>query len=217
MKNLVLLCLLVGSPLGASQIQVSMLLITESNPGFFTFSIDGVVQNLLCDQFLPNATTLRYTSQVATLSDLANTQLVANGDPAALLKYEEVAILDLQAYADPTLAADVVRAARIIVDGHGPDTPGTQRLLDFVQAQDPSLFDLTAFRIYTSPLSVTGDPITQEMTGFPMPPGGGVLGSSVPEPSSGLLLLIGICVLSGFRVAAMNGLPFRPRRAENAA
>ena len=197
MKNLILLCSLLGGALWASQIQVSMFLISENNPGFFTFNINGTVENLLCDQFLPNATTERYTSSVATLNDLANTQLVRNGDPAALLKYEQVAILDLQAYSDPTLAADVVRAARIIVDGNGPNTPGSQRLLDFVQSQNPAKFDLSGFMIFTSPLLANGDPLTQEMTGFP-PAGGGITGSQVPEPSSAVLLPIGSFIVFGF-------------------
>ena len=200
MRNLILLCLLVGGPLGASQIQVSMLLVHETNPGFFTFSINGELHDLLCDQLLPNATTLMYTSNVATLADLANTQLVANGDPAALLKYEQVAILDLRAYVDPTLAADVVRAARVIVDGSGPITPGTQQLLDFVHAQNPANFDLSAFRIFTSPILTNGDRMTQEMTGFPVPVG--VTGSPVPEPSSVLLLLTAFGVLLSIRVVA---------------
>ena len=183
MKNVILLLFVCGS-LGATQLQVSMSLMGEIDPGFSTFSINGVTQQVLCDQFFPNATTLTYTSTVATLADLANTQLFANGDPAALLKYEQVAILDLQAYADPTLAADVVRAARIIVDGRGPNPPQTQQLVDFALAQDPTNYDLTSFRIYTSPLTMTGDRLTQEMTGF-----------VVPEPSFAVLFLIGFGVV----------------------
>lgn len=198
MKNVIALFLLVGSPLGASQLEVNMFFLGETNLGFFTFSVNGVNQQLLCDQFLPNVTTLMYTSKVATLADLANTQLVANSDPVALLKYEQVAILDLQAYADPTLAADVVRAARIIVDGSGPNPPKTQQLLDFARAQNPANYDLTSFRIYTSPLTTTGDRLTQEMTGFPVPVG--ITGSPVPEPSSTVLLLIGFGVLFGATV-----------------
>jgi hypothetical protein len=184
MKNVILL-FFVGGSLGASQLQMTMSLVSE-DPGFSTFSIDGVIQQLLCDQFFPNATTLTYSSKVATLADLANTQLFANGDPEALLKYEQVAILDLQAYADPTLAADVVMAARVIVDGSGPIPPKTRQLLDFALAQDPANFDLTGFRLYTSPITMTGDRLTQEMTGFP-----------IPEPSFAVLLLIGFCVVGG--------------------
>ena len=185
MKNVFLLLFVTGS-LGASQLQVTMSQVNQTSPGVFTFSVNGIIQQLLCDQFLPNATTLTYTSNVATLADLANTQLVRNGDPAALLKYEQVAILDLQASADPTVASDVVRAARFIVDGSGPITPKTQQLLDFALAQNPANFDLTGFRIYTSPLSMAGDPLTQEMTGV-----------NVPEPSFALLFLIGFGVAIG--------------------
>ena len=191
MKHLILLCAVLGSPLWASQIQVSMFFVGGTNPGFFTFSVDGSLQQLLCDQFFPNVTTSPYRSKVATLVDLANTQLIVSGDPNALLKYQQVAILDLQAYADPTLAADVVRAARIIVDGSGPNTPGSQQLLDFVRAQNPANYDLTGFKIFTSPRAVNGDPVTQEITGV------GIPGSNVPEPSSVLLFLIGSGILSG--------------------
>jgi hypothetical protein len=174
-----------------------MFFLGGTNPGFFTFSVDGSPQTLLCDQFFPNVTTSPYTSKVATLTDLANTQLVANGDPAALLKYEQVAILDLQAYANPTIAGDVVRAARIIVDGSGPNTPGSQQLLDFVRGQNPANYDLTGFKIFTSPRSLNGDPITQEITGF-----------EVPEPSSVTLFLIGFGIVFGLTL-----LNSRTRRA----
>lgn len=139
-----------------------------TNPGFFTFLVNGVSKRLLCDQFAPNVTSLIYISSVATLADLSNTQLAANGDPQALLKYQQVAILDLLAYNDPSLAADVVRANRIIVDGQGQNLPHVQQLLDFVRAQNPANYDLSGFKIYTSPI-VNGARLTQEITGIDIP------------------------------------------------
>jgi hypothetical protein len=109
------------------------------------------------------------------------------GDPQELLKYEMVAILDLQAFADSTLAPDVVRANRIIVDGSGPHTPGADTLLAFVQSQDPANYpQLSRFIIYSNPIS-------QEVTGF----------SNGPEP--------GTCVLIG---AGLLAVGFSRRRVK---
>src|SRR3954452_4971508 len=153
-----------------------MLLIgSQANLGFFTFNVNGTSQQLLCDQFLPNVTTLQYQAVGYSLTDFSGTVLGMQGDPQALQKYQQVAILDLQAYANPSLAADVVRANRFIVDGSGPLTPGAQALLNFVQTQNPANYpQLASFLIFTNP-------ITQEMTGF-LDTGGSTGG--VPEPAT---------------------------------
>ena len=100
-------------------------------------------------------------------------------------------MLALRAYADPTLAADVVRANRFIVDGVGPMTTQSTALLAAVQAQNPASFNLTAFRIYASPVStingLTG-PITQEMVGI-----------AIPEPGTLFLLGSGLIALALIR------------------
>jgi hypothetical protein len=147
-----------------------------SSPGFYEFTVDGVTQLLLCDQFSPNVTTEPYTAMVLTLADLTGSQLDRNNDPLLLQKYQQVAILDLRAYADPSLAPDVVRAIRFIVDGHGPLTPGAQDLLDYVALQNPADFDLTGFRIF-----VGVGTVTQEQTGF-----------LTPEPATYAMMSIGL-------------------------
>jgi hypothetical protein len=152
-----------------------LLLASAANVGFFVFDVNGTTQQLLCDQFLPNVTTQPYQATGYSLADLSGTTLFLQGDPQALHKYQEVAILDLQAYANPSLAADVVRANRFIVDGSGPMTPGSQALFDFVQTQNPANYPaLSNFIILVNP-------ITQEMTGF-LDQGGSQGG--VPEPGT---------------------------------
>jgi len=136
-KKIVLLFLLGSSAWGAQV--YNFLFLRGVNPGFFVFDVDGVERQLLCDQFAPNVTTLQYQAIGYSLNELASaTTLALFGDPQELLKYQLVAILALQAYADPSLAPDVVRANRIIVDGSGPHTPGADALLAFVQTQNPA-------------------------------------------------------------------------------
>ena len=175
-QTILLVLLLAGTSAWASQITSNMFFLGGVNPGFFKFSVDGVDEQLLCDQFFPNVTSQAYTANVATLADLTGTTLVLAGDPDALKKYQEVAILDLVAYRDPSQAGDVVRANRIIVDGSGPSTPNALALLSFVQGQNPANYDLSGFEIFVSQRIPT-----QEMTGFPTPEPGGLalLGAAV--------------------------------------
>lgn len=166
-----------GSSVWAGQI-VNMLLLSENAPGVFEFSVDGITRQLFCDQFLPNATTMPYRANVATLADLTGTTLAVQGDPLALLKYQQVAILNLQGLANPALQQDVIRASRIIVDGVGPLTVGASTLLDFVRAQNPANYDLSAFQIFTNP-------ITQEVVGF-----------ATPEPGAFFLISSGLAAIA---------------------
>ena len=174
--NILLLLLLISNSAWAAQITSNMFFLGGVNPGFFKFSVDGVDERLLCDQFFPNVTSEPYVANVATLADLTGTTLVLAGDPDALRKYQEVAILDLLAYQDPSQAGDVVRANRIIVDGSGPSTPNALALLSFVEGQNPASYDLSGFEIFVSQRIPT-----QEMTGFPAPEPGGLalLGAAV--------------------------------------
>lgn len=160
--------------------------------GVFTFTVDGLLTQLFCDQFEPNATTLPYTANVATLADLTGSTLALQNDPQALQKYQWVAILDLIALADPAKAVDAVRANRRIVDGMGPLTPGAQTLFNQVTAANPAAYNLTGFRIFTK----AG---TQEVTGF----GSDFELNATPEP--------GALVLFGSGLAAMAWL--RQRRS----
>ena len=156
----------------------------DAGSGVFIFSVDGEYWNLFCHQFLPNATTLPYEANVATLADLTGTVLQLQGDPNALKKYQQVAILDLYALANPSSAVDAVRASRRIIDGSGPLVPAAQALFDWVQTQDPTKYDLSGFRIFTNLR-------TQEIGGFD--PGFDLV--DVPEPSAMVLLGSGLAGL----------------------
>ncbi len=127
--------------------------------GVFIFNVNGQLKRMFCTQFLPNATSSPYIANVFTLDNLTGTVLGMQGDPQALFKYQRVAILDLQALADPSLAVAVVKANRRIVDGMGPLTPEAQALYDFALAANAANYDLSGFKIYTNP-------ITQELSGF---------------------------------------------------
>jgi hypothetical protein len=157
--------------------------------GVFIFNVNGVPTQLFCDQFLPNATTLPYQANVATLADLTGSFLAVNNDPQALFKYQRVAILNLLALGDMTLAVDVVRASRHIVDGVTPLTPSAQILHDFAMGANAANYDLSGFRIYTN---LT----TQEVTGFP---GGFDLDLETPEPAAFLLIGSGLTAIAFVR------------------
>ncbi len=164
----------------------------QPQPNFFVFDVDGVVRDLLCDQFNPNVTSERYTAMVATLDDLSGTALIRQGDSVdvARQKYTWIAILDLQAYADPTLAPDVTRANRFIVDGSGPMTTQSTNLLAFAQSANPANFNLSGFQIFVG-VNRDGSPFpTQEQTGVV---------SGVPEPASMLFVGGGLFAVAALR------------------
>ena len=172
---MVLLSLILAGSAWAAPVH-NMFFLEIDASGFFVFEVDGIIQRLLCDQFNPNVTTLPYKAVGYSLADLSGTTLGLAGDPNALHKYQEVAILDLLAYANPSLAADVVKANRIIVDGSGQGTPAVVDLLNFVATQNPADYpQLANFIIFVNP-------ITQEQTGF------------VPEPRKVSFALFGVMV-----------------------
>ena len=179
-KHIIALFLILGSSASAAPVYNMLFLGPVSSPGFFIFDVNGTTQQLLCDQFSPNVTTSPYQALGYSLADLTGVGLALAGDPLALQKYQKVAMLDLMAYADPTLAPDVVRANRIIVDGSGATTPGAAALLALVATLNPANYNLSGFVILVNP-------ITQEQTGFFGGGGGG--GGGAPEP--GTLILLG--------------------------
>ena len=165
------------------------------SPGFFLFSVDGVTTQTLCDQFNPGVTTEPYFAMLANLSDLTGTVLQNQGDPLALQKYTWIGILASRAYSDPSLAGDVTRALRYIVDGQGALTSGAQDLLDWVATQDPAAYTQTLanFVIY-APITAPGFILpTQEQVGYTGGTGG--TGGEIPEPSTMLLIGAGLVVL----------------------
>jgi len=197
MKHKVLLfaSLLLSSPAWSAQITVSMINIgaVQPQPNFFVFDINGVIRDLLCDQFVPNVTSERYTAKVATLDDLTDTALIRQGDSTALArqKYTWIAILDTLAYGNAALAPDVTRANRFIVDGSGPMTTLSTQLLEFAQMANPANFNLTGFQIFV-PIRNDGSIFpTQEQTGIDNGGGGGGQGQ-VPEPTTAFLVSGGI-------------------------
>lgn len=177
----ILLALLFTSSSWASTVFVDMVNIgaVQPQPNFFIFDVDGVTRYLLCDQFLPNVTTQPYTAMVATLDDLSGTALIRQGDSVDLArqKYTWIAILDSLAYGDPSLAPDVTRANRFIVDGGGPMTAESTALLTFAVGANPADYDLTGFRIFVGIRPQDGSFLdTQEITGH------------IPEPATVVLM-----------------------------
>jgi hypothetical protein len=158
--------------------------------GVFKFTVDGVLKDLYCDQWEPNAMTGPYLAAVSTLADLTETYLGIHDSTNALQKYQQIAILNLIARADPSSAVAAVRAARHITDpDHTGLTPAAQALYDYALAQNPANFDLTGFRIYYR----EG---TQEVTGFN---DGFNLEIDTPEPSAFALFGSGIAAIAFFR------------------
>src|SRR5689334_4110710 len=130
-----------ASPASAATIADMLFVSDSAGSGVFIFQVDGELKQLFCNQFFPNATTEPYKANVSTLSDLSNTTLGLLGDPDALFKYQRVAILDLLALNDPSIAVFAVKANRRIVDGSGPLTPEAQALYDFALAANAANYD----------------------------------------------------------------------------
>lgn len=152
--------------------------------GVFKFSVDGDVWDLLCHQFEPNATTIPYQANVSTLDDLTGTVL----GPQGLLRYQQIAILNILAIQDPSLAKDVVVASRrIFANGQSALAPGPQALYNFAIAADPDDYDLSRFRIFTG-INI----LTQEIGGFDPDFN---LNLETPEPAGFLLLGSGLAGL----------------------
>ena len=183
---------LLGSQVQAATIANMLFKSDSAGSGVFIFEVDGELKQLFCNQFYPNATTLPYQANVASLADLTGTTLFNLGDPDALFKYQRVAILDLMALLDPSIAVNAVKANRHIVDGTGALPPGAQDLFDFVMAADASKYNLSGFRIYTNP-------ITQEVGGYDGGGGVDIPVEDTPEPAAFVLLGSGLLGIGIFR------------------
>jgi hypothetical protein len=147
------------------------LLNSPGQPNTYQFLVDGTtIFNTFCDDAAHPISSIPYTATETDFSDLTGTLLDRQGDPNALLDYERIAILDLQALADPSIVGDVVIASWAITQNRRTraGTVGAQNLIDWVWTQNPANYDLSGFVIFAT----TTD---QEQTGF------------VPEPSSWIL------------------------------
>jgi len=148
------------------------LLSSPGEPSFYQFLVNGKSTILtLCDDPSHQISNTPFVATETTLSDLTGTLLERNGDPNALLDYERIAILDLQAFANPSIVGDVILAEWAITQGrpNRAGSPGAQDLVNWVWTQNPANYNLSGFVIFTTPLD-------QEQTSF------------VPEPESWLLL-----------------------------
>ncbi len=179
-----LLVLLTGAPLFGGPVAVTL----EFLPNFPTtprafghFLVNGQPVDLLCDD-ANGPLNFSWTALELSLSDnLANSLLGVQGDPLALQKYQWMGILSLEAYADPSFAADIREALRYLTDPSRFATGSTSNWLSWVQGQDPAKYDLSNFRVFASPAF-------QEQVGF-----------VVPEPATLLitpLLLACLAVLN---------------------
>ncbi|MBY0506648.1 MAG: hypothetical protein K2X03_22195 [Bryobacteraceae bacterium] len=135
--------------------------------GVFDITVNGVVRRLYCLQFNPPVSGVPYTANVYTLTDLQNSLVgtAFQGDPQGLLKYRQIAVLDLIAITDPTKANAAVRAARHIFDPGFPLNSALSTAL-YNLVTDPGfnfgLYDLSGFRVYAN----AGPNASQELTGF---------------------------------------------------
>lgn len=155
--------------------------------GFENFLVDGSNVQLLCDDIHHSVPDFAYQANVDTLTDLSDTLLA--GNPQVLLSYQHIAILDLRAIQDPTLAPAVVQAIQAITDPFNQVSSQAAGLLSWVATQNPGQYDLAGFRVFANRTF-------QEQTGFVPPPSGGAGGSPVPEPDSDITIFSGLAVLS---------------------
>jgi hypothetical protein len=165
---LLLLPVLLAHAAAASTIVNMQLLNSPGEPEIYNFDVNGSQVQLFCDDAFHGIVTTPYQATETTLSDLSGTLLERNGDPQALADYEDIAILELQALADPSLVRDVVIANWSITAGRQARDTGAAALISWVQTQNPANYDLSGFVIFTSNT-------VQEQTGF------------VPEPVTWLL------------------------------
>jgi hypothetical protein len=183
-----LLVWFVGLPLFGSPVWVTMdfVLNSPATPrGFYHFLMNGLPVDLLCDDALRPLNDTWQGLEVSLNDDLSSSVLGLQNDPQVLQKYQWIGLLDLRANEDPSMAPDIRDAIQYITDSTRPLTGTTSNLLSWVQAQHISDFNLSNFRIITSP-------DFQEQTGF-IP--------EVPEPPP-----IGITALL---LAALAGLKWR--------
>jgi hypothetical protein len=187
-----------ADPIVTMQLQNS-----PGEPNIYQFLVNGSeTVSTLCDDALHSVTTNAYQATESTLNNLSGTLLQRNGDPQALLDYEDIAILDLQAFANPTditLIRNVVLAEWSITQGRTLRDPGAEAELSWVATQDPANYNLQNFVIFSTPNN-------QEQTGFP---GGGPGGGPVPEPGAWMLSGAGLLICAIPRVRRFIELRLR--------
>lgn len=195
LREIAVLSLVAGVSAGAPIVNMQ-LLNSPGQPDIYDFLVNGTtVIQTLCDDATHSIITTPYQATENSLADLSGTLLNRDGNPNALMDYEEIAMLDLRALSDPTLVRDVTIAEWAITQGRDARDPGAAAMLSWVSTQDPTNFDLSNFVIFSTPMY-------QEQTGFTGGGGGGPGGSPIPEPRTFVLTGLAILLLFHRRLFA---------------
>jgi hypothetical protein len=182
-----LLLALLANTANAAPIVTMQLVGLPGQPAIYTFLVDGVLLQTLCDDAQHSIGIVPYQATENTLSDLTGTLLDRNDDPNELFDYETIAILDLRALSDPTLIPEVEDDEWAITQNRtGRLDTADAALLSWAQSQNLANYDLSDFVIFATPDH-------QEQTGF-IPPVE-QQSSNTPELATGLLTVSGLGLL----------------------
>ena len=150
-----LLVLLTGLPLFGGPVAVTLEFVPNfpTTPrGFTHFIVNGQPVDLLCDDADAPLNSSWPALELSLGDDLSSSLLGIRGDPLALQKYQWMAILSLRAYEDPSFATDIREALRYLTDPSRIETGSIVTWLTWVQEQNPAIYDLSNFRVFSTPL-----------------------------------------------------------------